>query len=395
MAYSVTFITSYIGSLLEGDIHLKNVEIEGEISNITYHKSGNIYFTLKDKASVISCTMYRSDAIKLTAKYYTGDNIVAKGRISVYKARGNYQLIASKIKSNGEGELYRKFIELKESLAETGMFDESYKRPIPRFVRTLGIVTSPTGAAIRDIINIATRRNPYISVILYPALVQGDYAALSVAEGISAMNEINPDVIIVGRGGGSMEDLWAFNEEIVAKAIFASSTPVISAVGHETDFTIADFVADLRAPTPSAGAELAVFDYYEYKNGLLGYRDRIDLSMMQVLKNKKQRLMAVERHLISMSPQRKIESKRQRLSEIEKRLDLAIKNTLNMTREHMKRDARSLWALSPAVRLGQGYSYVTDEKGRNIYKIDKVKPNDKITVRVTDGEIRARVTEVI
>lgn len=394
MAYSVSFITNYIGSLLETDMHLKHVEIEGEISNITYHKSGNIYFTLKDENAVISCTIYRSDAYRLAVKPKMGDKVLALGRISVYKQRGSYQLIAKSIKASGEGELYAKYLELKRELGERGMFDNCYKRPIPSFINTLGVVTSPTGAAIRDIINIATRRNPNVSIILYPALVQGDGAADTIANGILKLDTMGVDLIIAGRGGGSIEDLWAFNEEIVANAIFACNTPVISAVGHETDFTIADFVADLRAPTPSAAAELGVYDFYELRSSIRERERIIHHSIERKIENARQKALSARKHLRALSPQNVIVSKRNRAIEIEKRMNISIRSNIDSTRDSLKRAAAGLAALSPAARLSQGYSYVTKD-GKNIYKKSDVNIGDSLEIRVTDGEITAQVTEVI
>lgn len=394
MAYSVSFITNYIGSLLESDIHLKNVEIQGEISNITYHKSGIIYFTLKDENAVISCVMYKSDAARLSERPKTGDNILAKGRIAVYGPRGSYQLVVRMIKAAGEGELYARFMELKSELEERGMFDESYKRPIPEYINTLGVVTSPTGAAIRDIINIASRRNPFVSIILYPALVQGEDAAQSIAEGIIELDKYGVDLIIAGRGGGSMEDLWAFNEEIVADAIFACNTPIISAVGHETDFTISDFVADLRAPTPSAAVELGVYDVFELKGNLNAYKLRIKQIVQREIDIKRQKALHASRQLNALSPQNIIISKKNRLREVEKRLNISMQAGIDHSREHLKRVAAGLAALSPAARLSQGYSYVTDKNGKNIYKKEDVSLGDTIGIRVMNGNIKAEVTEV-
>lgn len=416
MAFSVSFITKYIKSLIEGDLRLKKVEVEGEISNVTYQNSGHIYFSIKDEDAILSCVMFKWDTPSLNFRLKTGDRIIALGSISLYEPQGKYQLIAKRIKLSGEGDLFKKFLELKEELKERGMFDEQYKRPIPKYIKTLGVVTSPTGAAVRDIIKTAKKRNPFVSIILYPALVQGEGSALSIAEGIRALDNYGVDVMIVGRGGGSIEDLWAFNEEPVINAIFASATPVISAVGHETDTTISDYVADLRAVTPTAGAQAAVFDYWELKEELETLSDRLNYDIESVFSNKKQKALAYSRHLNALAPIKLISIKKLRLIEIKKRMDLvvnnrlissknyiketnkkldfSINNKLNYSKEHLKRTAAGLSALSPAARLAQGYSYVTDSSGKNIYKKDDVNLGDEINIRVTDGEILSKVMEV-
>lgn len=394
MAYTVGFITNYIASLLESDVHLKNIEVMGEISNITYHKSGHIYFSMKEEGAVLSCVMYKNDARMLRARLATGDRIEARGRVALYAPRGQYQLVVRSIKAAGEGELFRRFNELKDRLEEKGMFDECYKRPLPSFVKRLGVVTSPTGAAVRDIINVATRRNPYVSIILCPALVQGVEAAESVASAIAALDSQGVDVIIMGRGGGSMEDLWAFNEEVVANAIFACNTPIISAVGHETDVTISDFVADLRAPTPSAAAEIAVFSYRDFINGMNRTRQRLSLSMERVLEIRRQKATALFRHLATLNPKKLVELKRTRTADIQKTMELLIKEKISIRREELKRVAAGLSALSPAARLSQGYSYVTDSQGKNIYSIKGLNIGEHLNIRMSDGTIETEITDI-
>ena len=258
--YSVAQVNSYIKNMFAQDFLLRRLSVKGEVSNCKYHSSGHIYFTLKDGGGTLQAVMFASQRRGLNFKLAEGQQVVVKGTVDVYERDGKYQLYASEIELSGRGDLYLRFEKLLKELEEMGMFDPQYKRPIPRFAKTVGIVTAPTGAAIRDIMNISHRRNPYVQLILYPALVQGDGAKDSIVKGIRTLDAMGLDVLIVGRGGGSIEDLWAFNEEEVARAIFACNTPVISAVGHETDVTIADYAADLRAPTPSAAAELAVFD---------------------------------------------------------------------------------------------------------------------------------------
>lgn len=395
MAYTVSFVTNYIRSLLESDIHLKRIQVEGEISNITYHKSGVIYFTLKDTDAVLSAVMYRSDAARLSFRPSTGDKIIAEGRIGVYVPRGNYQMIVSSMKPAGEGELFALFNKLKEELGEKGMFDESYKRPIPPYIKKLGVVTSPTGAAIRDIINITKSRNPYVDVILYPALVQGAGAAQSVAEGIMTLDRMGVDVIIAGRGGGSIEDLWAFNEEVLADAIFACDTPVISAVGHETDFTISDFVADYRAPTPTAAAVKAVFNLRELMDSLEYAENRLSGNMFRQIDSARQMALTMEKHLKSLSPERIIEERRNRIIQISKLMEIAMDGAIAMRREQLVRAADRLNALSPLNRLTQGYSYVTDMEGKKVYRKSDVNPGDELNIRVTDGDIKTKVMEII
>ena len=274
--YTVSQVNSYIKNMFTQDFMLQSLYVKGEVSNCKYHSSGHIYFTLKDQKGTISCVMFAGNRSGLVFRMEEGQQIVVGEMVDVYERDGKYQLYARQITLDGIGLLYEKFDMLKKDLEERGMFAACYKQPIPRYIRTLGVVTAATGAAVRDIINIVSRRNPYVQIILYPAIVQGEQAAASIVNGIRALEYLGVDVMIVGRGGGSIEDLWAFNEEIVAQAIFDCQIPIISAVGHETDTTIADFVADLRAPTPSAAAELAVYEYGQYEALLLEYRDTLD-----------------------------------------------------------------------------------------------------------------------
>ena len=273
--YSVGQVNAYIKNIFIKDVILNRIYVKGEISNCKYHTSGHIYFSLKDESGAIACVMFAGNRKGLAFRLQEGQKVIVLGGVSVYERDGRYQLYAREIVLDGEGALYQQFARLKRELEEMGMFSPQYKKKIPFYSRRIGIVTAPTGAAIRDIINIARRRNPYVQLILYPALVQGEHAAASIVKGIQILERYGVDVMIVGRGGGSIEDLWAFNEEIVAKAIFACKTPVISAVGHETDTTIADYVADLRAPTPSAAAELAVADYRQLLGGMELFKNQL------------------------------------------------------------------------------------------------------------------------
>ena len=279
--YSVGQVNNYIKNMFAQDFMLHQISIKGEVSNCKYHSSGHIYFTLKDQTGTINAIMFAGNRKGLSFQMKEGDKVVVTGSVEVYERDGKYQIYAREIELDGAGGLYLKFEALKRELEEMGMFAEEYKQPIPRFARRIGIVTAPTGAAVQDIRNIAARRNPYVQLILYPALVQGEGAAASIVNGIHALEQLGVDVMIVGRGGGSIEDLWAVNEAIVARAIFECTVPVISAVGHQTDWTIADYVADLRAPTPSAAAELAVFDYVQTKHMLAELKHRMDMRLKQ------------------------------------------------------------------------------------------------------------------
>ena len=258
--YSVTQVNAYIKNMFVQDYLLKRLSVRGEISNCKYHTSGHIYFTLKDKSGTLSAVMFAGQRRGLNFQLQEGQQVIVTGTVDVYERDGKYQLYAREIKRDGKGDLFEQFQKLRDELEDMGMFAAEYKQPIPKYAKTVGIVTASTGAAIRDIMNISARRNPYVQLVLYPALVQGEQAKYSIVKGIQTLDRLGLDVIIVGRGGGSIEDLWAFNEEMVARAIFECSTPIISAVGHETDVTISDYVADMRAPTPSAASELAVFD---------------------------------------------------------------------------------------------------------------------------------------
>lgn len=281
--YTVKQVNAYIKNMFTQDFMLNRIYIKGEVSNCKYHTSGHLYFSLKDESGTIACVMFAGQRSGLSFRMQEGQKVIVLGSVSVYERDGRYQVYAKEIVLDGAGLLYEKFIKLKKELEEMGMFAPEYKKPIPKYVRTVGVVTAPTGAAVRDIINITRRRNPYVQILLYPALVQGDGASESVVRGIRALEEAKVDVMIVGRGGGSIEDLWAFNEENVARAVFECSVPVISAVGHETDTTIIDYVADLRAPTPSAAAELAICNYRELLETIRTERERMHRSMRRKL----------------------------------------------------------------------------------------------------------------
>ena len=304
--YSVGQVNSYIKNMFTQDFMLGRIYVKGEVSNCKYHTSGHIYFSLKDETGMIACVMFAGQRGGLAFRMREGQQVIVLGSVNVYERDGRYQLYAKEIILDGAGLLYEKFEKLKQELEEMGMFEQEYKRPIPSFASSVGIVTAPTGAAIRDIIHIASRRNPYVQLYLCPALVQGEDAAESIADGIRRLDAFGVDVIIVGRGGGSIEDLWAFNEEIVARAIFACQTPVISAVGHETDTTIADYVADLRAPTPSAAAELAVYEYDVVRVYLDEAERKLKRALSHVVEEKRNQVMQRAQRLSYLHPQVKL-----------------------------------------------------------------------------------------
>ncbi len=393
--YTVTQVNSYIKNMFTQDFMLKALTVKGEVSNCKYHSSEHIYFTLKDANAAISCVMFKTDRKDgLKFKMTNGQQVKVTGSVSVYERDGKYQIYAKSIKLDGSGELYERFEELKRRLKESGMFEEEYKQQIPKYIRTLGVVTAPTGAAVRDIINVATRRNPHIQIILYPAIVQGENAAESIVSGIEALTHAQVDTIIVGRGGGSIEDLWAFNEEIVAQAIFDCPIPIISAVGHETDTTIADFVSDKRAPTPSAAAELAVFEYDRFIRDIKDYEavlhNRIDRNIKALLLEERRYAEALK-HL---SPIGKIRDRLLKMDQYEDLLNNLMERKLQNSQGRLNVSIEKLKGLSPLDRLKGGYSYVSSLDGRNINSIEGIKKDDKLTVYVSDGIINAAVTDV-
>lgn len=392
--YSVGQVNTYIRNMFTQDFVLNRVSVRGEISNLKYHTSGHIYFTLKDASAAIACVMFAGARGGLAFRMSNGQQVVVDGAVNVYERDGKYQLYATKIRQDGAGELYEKFLELKEELEEMGMFAPEYKQPIPKFVRRLGVVTASTGAAIRDIINIATRRNPGIRIILYPAKVQGEGAAESVAAGLAALDALGVDVIIVGRGGGSIEDLWAFNEETVARAIFSCHTPVISAVGHETDTTIADFVADLRAPTPSAAAELAVADVTAWLQALDEDALQLQRIMQRMIKDARSRLRECELRMRYAKPQQRLMQQKQRLDEYEERLRRAMQSLLEQTRHQLALSEERLRRLSPYEKLESGYGCILTEDGRRIRSVSQVAPGEVVQICLADGRMTARIQEV-
>lgn len=391
--YSVTQINSYIKNMFRQDFVLNRISVRGEVSNCKYHTSGHIYFTLKDESGTISAIMFASQAAGLKFRLQEGQKVIVDGRIDVYERDGRYQLYANKITLDGEGDLYVRFAQLKEELEGLGLFAAEYKRPIPKYATTIGIVTASTGAAIQDIINISTRRNPYVQLVLYPALVQGDNAKYSIVKGIQKLDAMHPDVIIVGRGGGSIEDLWAFNEEIVAKAIFNCETPVISAVGHETDYTIADFVADMRAPTPSAAAELAVADVGLTMERISAYEQTLNRLMRQMVENRRSLLETYKLKLSYLNPISQMNENRQRVLDYEEKLNDVMKMLVVQKRHQMALLAEKLNGLSPLAKMSQGYAYVENENGTPVKSMKSVKKGENLNIHLTDGKIKARVLE--
>lgn len=393
-AYSVGQVNRYVKNMFTQDFFLQKIYVKGEVSNCKYHTSGHIYFSLKDETGTLSCVMFAGHRRGLAFSMKDGDKVIVGGSVDVYERDGRYQLYAKEITLEGAGALYERYLALKQELEEMGMFAREYKQPIPKFVRRLGVVTAPTGAAVQDIRNISYRRNPYLQIILYPALVQGTGAAESIVKGIRMLDGLNVDVIIVGRGGGSIEDLWAFNEEIVARAIFECRTPVISAVGHETDFTIADFVADLRAPTPSAAAELAVDDYRSVVESVSAYRQRMYRAMSTRLDFYRSRLANFSTKFGYLSPEYRLREQRQRLADAESSLQNAMEGKLTENRHRLSLYVERFTGLSPLRKLNQGFSYVADQEKRTLTSVKQVKNGDTIYISVTDGTIEAKVNSI-
>ena len=393
-AYSVGQVNRYVKNMFTQDFFLQKIYVKGEVSNCKYHTSGHIYFSLKDETGTLSCVMFAGHRRGLAFSMKDGDKVIVGGSVDVYERDGRYQLYAKEITLEGAGALYERYLALKQELEEMGMFAAEYKQPIPKFVRCLGVVTAPTGAAVQDIRNISYRRNPYLQIILYPALVQGTGAAESIVKGIRMLDGLNVDVIIVGRGGGSIEDLWAFNEEIVARAIFECRTPVISAVGHETDFTIADFVADLRAPTPSAAAELAVNDYRSVVESVSVYRQRMYRAMSTRLDFYRSRLANFSTKFGYLSPEYRLREQRQRLADAESSLQNAMEGKLKENRHRLSLYVERFTGLSPLRKLNQGFSYVADQEKRTLTSVKQVKNGDTIYISVTDGTIEAKVNSI-
>ena len=390
--YSISELNNYIKNLLDSDITLSSVYVRGELSNYKMYPSGHHYFTMKDAESSLRCVMFKGSASKLRFAPKDGMSVVAFGRVAVYPRDGAYQLYVNDITPDGVGDLYIAFEQLKEKLFKEGIFDERHKKPLPAYPGTIAVITSPAGAAVRDIIRVLGRRWPLAKVIVMPVRVQGAEAPPEIAGAITFANTYHvADLIITGRGGGSLEDLWAFNDERVARAIFASEIPVISAVGHEPDVTISDFVADLRAATPSNAAELAVPDIGEIRDALSGAEIRARQAISRVLKSGKQRLHELAGRRVLQSPKNYIDDKRLLMDRSQDRLCSAMRRRLHTDRERYARLAASLDAMSPLKVLGRGYAIAKREDGMIIKRASEVNPGDRIIVRLKKDELKCTV----
>ena len=390
--YSVTQVNNYIKNMFTQDFLLQGLSIQGEVSNCKYHSSGHIYFTLKDSGGTMACIMFAGYRKGLNFVLEEGQQVIVTGGVDVYERDGRYQLYAREIRLAGLGKLFELFEALKAELRDMGMFEPEYKQPIPKYVRTVGVVTASTGAAVRDIIQIAMRRDPFVQIILYPAQVQGEGAAESIVQGIQALEAKRVDVMIVGRGGGSIEDLWAFNERIVAEAVFNCSVPVISAVGHETDTTIIDFVSDLRAPTPSAAAELAVYDVRMLLAQIEAYEGTLAGGMTQKLEHYRRMAEQYRRLLQMKHPAHQIRVQRQRRMILEERLQSAMKHQIEYKRSELKYKISQLKGLSPLDKLEQGLAYVSQTDGTAIHSAMQVENGTILNIQLKDGRIEAVVT---
>lgn len=393
--YSVGQVNAYIKNMFAQDFMMSRIYVCGEVSNCKYHSSGHIYFTLKDKTGVLQAVMFAGSRQKgLKFRMKEGDNVIVLGSVRVYERDGKYQLYADQIILEGAGLLYQKFEELKRELEEMGMFSPEYKQPIPKYVSRVGVVTAPTGAAVRDIQNISRRRNPYVQMILYPAQVQGEGAAQSIVNGIHALEQKGVDVIIVGRGGGSIEDLWAFNEEIVARAVFECPVPIISAVGHETDTTIIDYVADLRAPTPSAAAELAVFDFRQISDRLESMKLSMNRLMSSRLEQAESEIRQYQLRLQVLNPKNQLMEKRQMTADYEEHMQHRMEQILTEKRHRLQIYAAALEGHSPLKKLQGGYAFMAKPDGRKLRSVSELKSGDRIRAYMLDGSLTATVDEI-
>ena len=391
--YSVKQVNSYIKNMFTQDFMLNRIYVKGEVSNCKYHTSGHIYFSLKDESGTLACIMFAGQRAGLTFRMREGQQVIVLGSVTTYERDGKYQLYAKEIILDGAGLLYEKFEALKKELEEMGMFAPEYKQPIPFYAKRIGIVTAPTGAAIRDIMNIASRRNPYVQLILYPALVQGKDASESIIKGIGMLEAKGVDLIIVGRGGGSIEDLWAFNEESVARAIFNCAVPIISAVGHETDTTIADYVADLRAPTPSAAAELAVTEYSRLEETMYDYEVQLKRNLRQFLAAKRLLLRQYAIRMKYLQPYNRLREQRQQLINMEKKIQSLMQKKLDRAKYNFAVRLENMKALSPLQKLNQGFGYVTDESGKTVKSVKQTEKRNTLKRQMKDGILYAKVMD--
>lgn len=392
---TVSQVNMYIKNMFVRDYALRQLRVKGEISNCKYHSSGHIYFTIKDQSSQLSCVMFATYTRGLAFRMKEGQSVIVSGNISVYERDGKYQMYAMSVTQDGVGKLYEEYEKLKKRLLAEGLFDDSKKKKIPRFAQKIGVVTAQTGAVIQDIRNVSNRRNPYVQIILYPAKVQGKDAHQTIIKGLQYFEKTDVDIVIIGRGGGSIEDLWAFNQEELAYAIAACTKPVISAVGHETDTTIADYAADLRAPTPSAAAELAVFSYRDYEIALQEYRYTLNRYMENVLQIKRLQLKQYETVLSHASPKDLIAQRRLFLAECADRMIYLIEQKILSAKHQLALYAEELKGLSPLQKLQDGYSYVENAQGKNVNQVKNLTKGEILTVKMTDGQAKVSVEEII
>ncbi len=390
---SVSQVNQYIKNMFVREYALRDFYMKGEVSNCKYHSSGHIYFTLKDASSQMACVMFAGQRKGLAFRMEEGQSVIALGSVSVYERDGKYQFYAREILLDGAGALYEQYERLKKHLFAEGLFDETHKKPIPQFATRIGVVTASTGAAIQDVCNIAGRRNPYVQLVLYPARVQGDGAKESITAGIRYLDTQGLDIILVVRGGGSIEDLWAFNEEMVARAIYACKTPVISGVGHETDTTIADYVADLRAPTPSAAAELSVFSYIAFQEAMEDMQWQLEQGLKQRIARERERVKQYALSLKNVSPENILLQKRQYGAELALRLEQGMQRILENRKHRLAIYAEQLQGLSPLERLRSGYAYVSGERG-HVGSAGDLQQGDALRIDFADGYADARVERV-
>jgi exodeoxyribonuclease VII large subunit len=391
--YSVSDLNAYVRALLESNENLINIWVEGEISNLSQPRSGHIYFTLKDENASIRCVVWRTHASRLAGALQGGMQIEARGTIGVYEGGGQYQLYIDGIRAAGHGRLYQEFLQLKEKLTLEGIFDEDRKRPIPLQPRVIGIVTSPTGAALQDMLNTFRTRYPMVEVVLSPATVQGEAAPDQIVSALNRLNTfIHPDVILIGRGGGSLEDLWAFNDERVVRAVANSEAPIISGVGHETDFTLTDFAADLRTPTPTGAAVRAVPDIHEIQLALNGSRVLLHQVMEDCLFMTRTELIEKNNRLIQLSLGRLIKERMQRVDNVSLKLDHLIEVFFSQKQRYLELAQEKINSFDPQNILGRGYALVEDEYGIGIHSLQQVQLGQEIRVHVSDGRVTANVT---
>lgn len=394
VSLSVTDLTRYIRQVFDADQILQKVWVSGEISNLSRPSSGHIYFSLKDAQSSLRCVIWRSTAMRLTGELRNGMAVEVHGAVSIYEREGNYQLYVDRMRGSGEGRLYQQFIELRDRLEAEGLFDEVRKRPAPPQPKLIGIVTSPTGAALQDILNTIRSRYSMARVVLAPTAVQGAEAPLEIVRALTHLNQLSPDVIILARGGGSLEDLWAFNDEAVVRAVVASRAPVICGVGHETDFTLADFAADLRAPTPTGAAVAATPDRFSMVADLRSLEEALQRAFSGALTSRQYDLNALTQRLKRESPVRKLRGSRQHLDSIEMRLRQSLSNAYRLKRLRHQGLTAQLQSLSPYAILDRGYAILYDPHGRQLKSVRSAHVGDTITARLNDGTLQAGVQSI-